>query len=263
VTWNLDVAELKGRVGPRTRAIIAVHTYGHPADMDPILEFARAHDLLVVEDAAEAHGAEYRGRAAGSLGDIASFSFYANKVITTGEGGMVTTRRSDLDRAVRNLRDLAFSGDRHFWHEHRGFNYRMSNLQAAVGLAQTERFADLVRRRRRNARLYAERLSAIDGLTLPQESPGAKSVFWMYGLLVEEDFGPARDELRSHLAERGVETRSFFVPLHLQPICAPAFQEEHFPVSEALCGKGLYLPSGPLLSEEEIDYIAETIASAR
>lgn len=261
-TWNLDPAAVEARVGSCTRAVLAVHTYGHPADMEPLLALARARRLRVIEDVSEAHGAEYHGQRLGSLGHVAAFSFYANKIVTTGEGGMMTTGDTDLAAQARELRGLAFSAERHFWHKRRGFNYRMSSLQAAVGLAQTERLSELVERRRRAARLYAERLRGVPGLTLPVERPGAKNVYWMYGVVVGDDFGCTRDALRRYLAERGVETRSFFVPLHLQPVCAPAFAGERYPVSEALCARGLYLPSGPLLSEAEIDYVSDAIRSA-
>jgi len=261
-TWNLDVARLERRLTPRTRGIVVVHTYGHPVEMDPVLALARRRGLWVVEDAAEAHGARYRDRPCGSLGVAAAFSFYANKIITTGEGGMVTTNDSELARVARRLRDHAFSDERHFWHHYVGYNYRMTNLQAAVGLAQTERFAELVETRRASARLYTELLRKVPGLTLPVEKPWARNVYWMYGLLVEEAFGLSRDDLRRRLARRGIETRTFFIPIHLQPIYYDAARER-FPVAEALCRKGLYLPSGATLREDDIRYICQAIAEAR
>jgi perosamine synthetase len=263
VTWTMDVAQVAAKIGPRTRGIIAVHIYGHPVDMDPLRALAARHGLFLLEDAAEAHGAFYHGRPAGSLGDSATFSFYGNKIVTTGEGGMVTTNDARIARITRKLRDHAFSEERHFWHKYLGFNYRMTSLQAAVGLAQTERLGALVEIRRASARLYAERLSRIPGLTLPVEQPGVKNVFWMYGVLVEDEFGCSRDELRSRLAARGVETRTFFVPIHLQPIYFRAHRGERHPVSETLCRKGLYLPSGPMLTETDVDFVADEIARAR
>jgi perosamine synthetase len=261
-TANLDVGQLESKVTPRTRAIVVVHTYGHPAEMDAVQAVARRHGLAVVEDAAEAHGAVYRGRPVGSLGDVATFSFYGNKIVTTGEGGMVTTNDPELARVARRLRDHAFSDDRHFWHRYLGFNYRMTNLQAAIGLAQTERLAQLVEARRANARLYHARLSAVRGLSLPGERPEVSSVFWMYALRVEDDFGCSRDELRRRLARQGIETRTFFIPIHLQPIYHRRFRDERFPVSEALCRQGMYLPSGPSLTAAEVGYVAEQIAAA-
>jgi perosamine synthetase len=262
-TWNLDPAELAAKVTPRTRGILLVHTYGHPADLDPILELAERRGLWVVEDAAEAHGARYRDRPTGSLGRAASFSFYANKIITTGEGGMVTTNDAEVARLARRLRDHAFSDERHFWHKYLGFNYRMTNLQAAVGLAQTERLEELVEIHRVNAARYTARLSKIPGLTLPVERPWARNVYWMYGVLVEEAFGISRDELRGRLARHGIETRTFFIPIHFQPIYYETFKGQRYPVAEDLCRRGLYLPSGATLTEAEIDYIAEMVAEAR
>jgi perosamine synthetase len=262
VTCNMDAAQIEDKLTPRTRAIVVVHTYGHPADMDPILQLARRHGLAVIEDAAEAHGAVYRGRAAGSLGDAAVFSFYGNKIITTGEGGMVTTNNPELARVARRLRDHAFSADRHFWHHYLGFNYRMTNLQAAVGLAQTERLDRLVAARRTNARLYNEALGGVRGLSLPVELADVTNVFWMYALRVEDDFGCSRDELRRRLARQGIETRTFFIPVHLQPIYFRRFRGQTFPVAEELCRTGLYLPSGPSLTAAEIAWVAERLAAA-
>lgn len=262
-TWNLNVTQLEARITPRTKAIIVVHTYGHPVEMNEVRAVARRHNLYVIEDAAEAHGAEYRGQRVGSLGDAATFSFYANKIITTGEGGMVTTNHEKLATIVRQLRDHAFSSARHFWHEYRGFNYRMSNLQAAVGLAQTERLPQLIAKRRHTARRYTELLCDVPGLQLPHERADVQSVFWMYGLLVEEAFGCARDELRQRLAAHGVETRTFFIPIHLQPIYFAATRGHRYPVAEALCQRGLYLPSGPTLNDTDLQFIAELVKGAR
>src|SRR5206468_7385528 len=170
------------------------------------LDLAERRGLWVVEDAAEAHGARYKDRPVGSLSRAASFSFYANKIITTGEGGMVTTSDGELARLARRLRDHAFSDERHFWHKYVGFNYRMTNLQAAVGLAQTERLEEFIAIRRANAARYTGRLSRIPGLTLPVERPWARNVYWMYGVVVEDEFGISRDVLRNRLARRGLET---------------------------------------------------------
>ncbi|MBV8202501.1 MAG: DegT/DnrJ/EryC1/StrS family aminotransferase [Acidobacteria bacterium] len=258
-SWNLDVAQVEAKITPRTRAIVAVHTYGHPADMRPLRDIADRHGLALLEDSAEAHGAAYRGAPVGSLGDAAAFSFYGNKIVTTGEGGMVTTNDERLAGTARRLRDHAFSEDRHFWHGYLGYNYRMSNLQAAVGLAQTERLPRLVAARRANAERYARRLAAVPGLTLPGEGPEVVNVFWMYALLVEDEFGCSRDDLRRHLARHGIETRTFFIPVHLQPIYYRRHRGERYPVAEELCRKGLYLPSGPTLTEGEIDRVAREV----
>jgi perosamine synthetase len=261
-TWNIDPSQLESRIGPNTKAIIAAHTYGCPADIEPLRTCAREHDLYLIEDAAEAHGASYKGKPVGSLGHVAAFSFYANKIITSGEGGMVTTNDRALAATARKLRGHAFSDARHFWHEMVGFNYRMTNLQAAIGLAQTERLSELVDRRIVNARLYSEALAGIRGLTLPLTPPERKSVHWMYAILVEDNFGCSRDQLRSHLAAHGIETRTFFIPIHLQPVYREQFEGETYPVAENLCQKGLYLPSGPRLSLSNVEYVARQIARA-
>jgi len=260
---NVSAATIAPRITERTRALLVVHTYGHPVDMDPVRALADRHGLLVVEDAAEAHGALYRGRPVGSLADAATFSFYGNKIVTTGEGGMVTTQDAGLARVVRRLRDHAFSDERHFWHTYLGYNYRMTNMQAAVGLAQVERMPELVAARRENRRRYDARLAGLPGLTLPSEAPHVSSVFWMYGVLVDAEFGLSRDALRAALAARGVETRTYFVPIHVQPIHRAAHRGESYPVAEDLCRRGLYLPSGPALTDADIDFVADTIEQAR
>ncbi len=262
VTWNMDLNQVAGKITSRTRVVMPVHTYGHPVDMDPLLELAERHGLYIIEDAAEAHGAEYKGRRAGSLGHAGCFSFYANKVITTGEGGMITTDDPDIAQLASHLRDHAFSDERHFWHKYLGFNYRMTNLQAAVGLAQTEQMESFVRARRANAARYTAALQSIPGIVTPPEAGWAKSVFWMYSILVEDEFGMTRDQLRAYLAEHGIETRTFFIPMHLQPIYYQAFKGQRYPVSEMLCQRGFYLPSASSLTLREIDYITEMVRQA-
>ena len=262
-TWNMDIAQVEAKITPQTKAIIAMHTYGHPVDMDPIMDLARAHDIYVVEDAAEAHGARYKGRRIGGLGDCAAFSFYGNKIITTGEGGMVTTSNPDIARIVWNLRDHAFSEERHFWHKYLGFNYRMTNLQAAVGLAQTEQLDTFVQARRGNAAHYTSLLKKIPGIVTPPEKEWAENVFWMYGILVDDEFGMTRDDLRRWLAKRGIETRTFFIPMHVQPIYFQTYKGQRYPVAEMLCKRGMYLPSASSLTRSEIEFVVESIAEAR
>jgi perosamine synthetase len=259
-TWNLDVDQVEAAVTPRTRAIVPVHTYGHPVDMDALNEIAARHGLFVLEDAAEAHGARYKDRPAGSLGDAAAFSFYGNKIITTGEGGMVTTDREDVARLAWNLRDHAFSTERHFWHKYLGYNYRMTNLQAAIGLAQTEQLARFVAARRANAAYYTELLRRIPGIVTPPEAPWATNVFWMYGILLTEEFGLTRDQLRAGLARRGIETRTFFIPMHCQPIYFDQYRGQRFPVAEDLCKRGLYLPSASNLTRHDVETVVEAVA---
>lgn len=260
--WQMDVQQVADKITPRTKAIVPVHIYGHAVDMDPLMELARQHGIAVIEDAAEAHGGEYKGRRCGSLGDAAGFSFYGNKIITTGEGGMITTNDREIARLAWNLRDHAFSTERHFWHKYVGFNYRMTNLQGAVGLAQVEQLDNFVAARRHNAAAYTQRLRDIPGITTPPEAEWAKNVYWMYGILVDEaEYGMNRDQLRRELADHGIETRTFFIPMHCQPVYWEAFKGQRYPVAEQLCRDGFYLPSASSLPVEEIQYIADVIRS--
>jgi len=260
VDGNIDPDQVEAAVTSRTRAVIVVHTYGHPARMDRLCELAARHGIALIEDAAEAHGAEFAGRRAGGMGLAGAFSFYANKIITTGEGGMVTTNDPEFAAVARRLRDHAFSPERHFWHEYLGFNYRMTNLQAAVGLAQTERLDEILAARRRLRDAYDRGLRGVPGLVLPTEAPGVRNVFWMYALRVTPALGLGRDELRQELARRGVETRTFFVPMHLQPIYFEQFRGQRFPVAEALGASGLYLPTSEALDEADARWICDQIA---
>jgi perosamine synthetase len=262
-TWNMDINQVEDAITPRTKAIVLVHTYGHPVDMDALTEIGSRRGVFVLEDAAEAHGALYKGRSVGSLGDAASFSFYGNKIITTGEGGMITTNREDVARLAWNLRDHAFSTERHFWHKFVGYNYRMTNLQAAIGLAQTEQLEKFVAARRANAAYYTDLLSQIPGITTPPEAPWATNVFWMYGILLSEEFGLSRDELRGALAAKGIETRTFFIPMHCQPVYFDQYRGQRFPVAEDLCRRGLYLPSASNLTKEDILTVVEAIQECR
>ncbi|MCB0149820.1 MAG: DegT/DnrJ/EryC1/StrS family aminotransferase [Caldilinea sp.] len=261
--WQMDLNHVEAKITPRTKAIVPVHIYGHPTDMDPLMALAEKHGLMVIEDAAEAHGAEYKGRRTGGLGHAAGFSFYGNKIITTGEGGMVTTNDRELAQLAWNLRDHAFSHERHFWHKFVGFNYRMTNLQAAVGLAQVEQLDGFVAARRRNAAEYNCRLHGIPGIRTPAEAPWAKNVYWMYGIMVDEaEYGMSRDALRRVLADHGIETRTFFIPMHCQPVYWQQFKGERYPVAEDLCKRGFYLPSASSLSIDEIEYVTDVIRNA-
>ena len=257
-TWNMDVSKIEEKITPKTKAIMVVHIYGHPIDMDPVLKIARKHNLIVIEDAAEAHGAEYKGKKAGSLGDIACFSFYANKIITTGEGGMVVTNNQKWTERARKLRNHFF-GEPRFLHQEVGYNYRLTNLQAAIGLAQLERIDKLVEARRKNAYLYNALLNGIPGINLPPEEPWAKNVYWMYGLTVDKPFPLSMPELRKKLEEKGIETRTFFIGMHKQPAYAHLDVQGDFPNTEYLEKNGLYLPSSSHLTEEQIRFIAKSI----
>jgi perosamine synthetase len=262
-TWNVDLNQVEDLITTKTRLVIPVHTYGHPVDMNPLMALADKHGFSVLEDAAEAHGATYEGRKVGSLGHAAAFSFYANKIVSTGEGGMITTNNEDFAKMCRTLRDHAFCPERHFWHKVRGFNYRMTNLQAAIGLAQVEQLDGLVVQRRRNAALYNKLLMEVPGIVLPPEASNVESVFWMYSILVGDEFGMTRDQLRWFLADKGIETRTFFIPMHFQPIYYATYKGQRYPVAEDLCRRGLYLPSSSSLSKEEIRYVTEAVKEAQ
>ena len=260
-TWCLDVAQVAAKITPRTAAIMPVHIYGHVADMNPLNELAQQHGLAVVEDAAEAHGAQYHGRRAGALGTIGCFSFYANKIITTGEGGMVVTDDARLAERARSLRNLCFRRDRRFLHSELGHNYRMTNLQAAVGLAQVERVEEHLRLKRRMGALYTERLRGVPGLALPVERPGVTNVYWMYGIVLDDDVQMDALEFARRLRERGVDTRPFFLGMHEQPVFNERglFVGERYPVTERIARRGLYLPSGLGLSEAQIETVCAAV----
>jgi perosamine synthetase len=261
-TYNIDAERIEKKITLRTKAIIVVHIYGHPANMDKILGIAKKYKLYVIEDAAEAHGAEYKGKKVGGIGDVGCFSFYGNKIITTGEGGMVITNNRKIAQRATYLRDHTFSKERHFWHKELGFNYRMTNLQAAIGLAQTENIKEFVERKIKIAKLYNSLLKDINGITLAPHTPGIKNVYWAYSILIEKGFGINRDRLRCSLANRGIETRAFFIPMHLQPVYSKVCKG-HFPVAEEICRKGLYLPSGLKLKKDEIRFIVDSIKKAK
>jgi len=259
-TWNIDVSAIEEKITDRTKAILPVHIYGHPVDMDPLLKIAKKHNLFVIEDAAEAHGAEYKGKIVGCLGDIGCFSFYTNKIITTGEGGMAITNSNETADRLNSFRDLAHSKEKRYLHYEIGFNYRMTNLQAAIGLAQMEKIDEYINARRNHARLYNSILKDIKGVTLPPEADWAKNIYWLYSILIEDDFGIGRDELIAKLAEEGIETRPFFIPMHKQPV----FQKMglisgDFPIADELCAKGICLPSSSSLEEKQIKYVCNAI----
>jgi perosamine synthetase len=269
-TWCMNVAEVEAKITPRTRAIMPVHIYGHPVDMGPLVELAAKHHLAIVEDAAEAHGAEYllkhktgtaEWRRCGSFGKVSTFSFYANKLVTTGEGGMVVTDEPELAERARSLRNLCFQARQRFYHEQLGFNFRLTNLQAALGLAQVERIGQIVERKRWMGREYTSRLSGIKGLQLPVEQAWARNVYWMYGVVLSDQVGMNAVEFALKLREKGVETRPFFLGMHEQPVFhgRGLFVDERYPVAEKLARQGLYLPSGLALTEEQLSKVCEIV----
>jgi len=256
-TWNLDPEAVGKAVTSRTKAIIPVHLYGHPANMGPILAIAQKHGLRVIEDAAEAHGARYRGKTVGGLAEAGIFSFYGNKIITTGEGGMLVTNDATLADRTRVLRDHGMQPGRRYWHPVLGYNYRLTNLQAAVGVAQMESIEAILTDRRRMAAAYNRHLSGIPGLTTPPEAPWAANVYWLYSVVINSKlFGCGRDELMAHLGKNGIDSRPFFPCVHIQPIYATG---QHFPVAEELSACGLSLPSFLHISDDSIARIAAAI----
>jgi perosamine synthetase len=294
VTWNMDVTHIEPKITPKTKAIMAIHIYGLPVDMDPVLELARRCGLKVIEDAAEAHGLRCRGRRSedgrqwtedrgeraedgrqgaestervverpcGSFGHISTFSFYPNKLVTTGEGGMIVTNDEALAERCRSLRNLCFQKERRFVHAELGWNFRMSNVQAALGVAQLERLDEFLSGKRRMGKRYTELLSDVPGLQLPlPRTDYAENVYWVYGVVLQDDVPFAADEAMRRLAERGIGTRPFFWPMHEQPVFRKMglFAGERCPVAERLARRGFYLPSGLALTDGQIERAAEAV----
>lgn len=263
-TLCMDPADLARKITPRSRAVLVVHLFGHPTDMDPVNELASRHGLQVFEDCAEAHGATYKGSKVGSLGHAAAFSFYANKVLSTGEGGMVTTDDPQVAKKARSLRALAFGTSNKFMHQDVGFNYRMTNLQAAIGCGQMQVADQLVERRREIARFYDRALAAYtDHLALPVQKPWARTVYWMYHLVLKGPLATQRNDIMAMLKQRGIETREGFIPANLQEI----FQQRGLtqpgdcPVANAVAYSSFYLPTGPVISQEELDHVANSFTA--
>ena len=259
-TWNLNLDLIEGLITPRTSAIIPVHLFGHPVDMDRLCQIARKHNLAVIEDCAESHGATCRDRMTGSFGEMGCFSFYANKVITTGEGGMIVTNNSKVAEKLKLLRNLAFTTPR-FRHDIAGYNFRMTGYQAAMGLVQCHKIEKVIGEKIRVAKTYGRLLKKVDGLQLPASSTIGRHVYWMYGVVVQPGFGISRNELQTQLREAGVDTRTFFCPMNLQPCLQeqPGYRRVHCPVAESLWQTGFYLPSSPKLTEQTIQRIVEII----
>jgi perosamine synthetase len=261
-TWNMDVSRIEERITPRTRAIMPVHIYGHPVDMDPVMAIARKHGLMVVEDAAEVHGAAYKGRKCGSIGKVSAFSFYANKIVTTGEGGIVLTADPQMAERARSYRNLCFRPEKRFYHTELGYNFRMTNLQAALGVAQMERIEEFIGIKRRLGAYYREKLSGLDGVKCQVEKPWATTVYWMYCIELDARLGLTAADMMARLGQKGIGTRPFFLGLHEQPAlhALGLFKGERHPVTERIARQGLYLPSGLTLTELQVD---EVVAAVR
>lgn len=261
-TWNMRVDQVEARITPRTRAIMPVHIYGLPVDMAPLEEIARRHKLAIIEDAAESHGQIYRGRPCGSFGDLSAFSFYPNKHVTTGEGGMLVTDSDELAERCRSLRNLCFNNARRFVHEELGWNLRMTSMQAALGLAQLERLDHFIERKREMGRRYTAALQAVPQLQLPPaQVPGADNHYWVFGVVLSDDVPFDAAEAMRRLAAAGVGTRPFFWPMHEQPVLRRMglFDGETYPVAERIARRGFYLPSGLALRPEQLDEVVATV----
>ena len=258
-TWNISSTEIEKAITKKTKAIIPVHIYGHPADMASVLKIARRYDLRVIEDAAEAHGALYKGGKVGSFSDVGIFSFYGNKTITTGEGGMAVTDNKDLADKIRILRDHGMDPEKRYHHSVLGYNYRLTNIQAAMGVGQMERIEDILNRKRSNAEYYNKKLEFVPGITLPPQAKWAKNIYWLYSILVDEkEFGLSANELGRKLQGKSIETRPLFPPVHKQPIYNTS---QCLPVCEYLSSSGLSLPSSSNLCRNQINRVVEVVKS--
>lgn len=255
-TLNLDPDLLESKITEKTKAILVVHLFGHPVNMDPIVAFAKKHGLYIIEDCAEAHGATYKGRKVGSLGDIGCFSFYANKIITTGEGGMITTNNMQFAEKARSLKSLAFGDHNKFMHKDVGYNYRMTNLQAAIGCAQLGKIEAIIEKKRNIARFYHQGLKDLGCIQLPIEKQYAKNVYWMYHIILKGNYGTKRSVLMRELLERGIETREGFIPYNMQEIFINRgwTSSGDCPKANLIAYSSFYLPSGASLTSEELQY---------
>lgn len=258
-TWNMNVDEIEAKITPKTKAIMIVHLYGLPVDVDKILALAKKYNLKVIEDAAEMHGQKYNGKLCGSFGDISTFSFYPNKHITTGEGGMVVTDNEELAERCKMLRNLCFRKDIRYVHDEISDNYRFTNLQAAVGLAQLERLEEFVEKKRQMGRYYTEKLQNIKGLILPiEKTEYADNIYWVYGIVLDKDIQIDNKTMQKLLAEEGIGSRTFFWCMHEQPVYRKQglFENQMYPNAEYLARKGFYIPSGLALTQEQMEQVA-------
>lgn len=270
ITWNMDVEKLKDKIeteievkgNRKIKAVMVVHTYGFPVDMDPVLELAGRYRLKIIEDAAEMHGQTYRGRPCGSYGDLSTFSFYPNKQVTTGEGGMVLTDDDHLAERCRSLRNLCFQQHKRFVHEELGYNFRMTNLQAALGVAQLERLDVFVARKRHMGGKYTEGLMRVKGLELmPPKTEYADNIYWVYGMVLKDEVPFDAEEAMRRLRQNGIGTRPFFWPMHEQPVFRKMglFSGENHPVAERLARRGFYIPSGMALTDGQMEEVTAAI----
>jgi perosamine synthetase len=259
-TWNINPEKIKNKITNKTKGIIVVHLYGHPADMDPILEIAKKHNLFVIEDAAEAHGATYKNKIVGSIGNAGTFSFFGNKIITTGEGGMVVTSDEEVAQKVFLYKGQGVDPHRRYWFPIIGYNYRMTNIQAAIGLAQLENIEWHINKRKEVAKLYNKYLYELsDYLIFPVEKSWATNVYWMYTIILRDNVKMSRDHFMKELEDRGIETRPVFYPMHILPPYSNISNPDEFPVANWISSRGVNLPTHAKLSEEDIQYVCGCI----
>lgn len=261
-TWNMNVSQIEEKITGKTKAIMVVHLYGLPVDMDPVLEIAEKYGLFVIEDGAEAHGLDYKGKKCGSFGTITAMSFYPNKHITTGEGGIVMTDDAELAERCCSFRNLCHKPGHRFVHEELGYNFRMSNIQAALGVAQLERIEEHLSLKRKMGAFYQSALSQCQNLQLPvQKTEYAENLYWVFGLVIGKDIECSARDAMERLASQGIGCRPFFYPMHLQPVFRKMglFTDEKYPVAEWIAEKGFYIPSGLSLTDEQMQYIAENV----
>lgn len=258
-TWNMDPGQIEALITERTKGIIVVHLFGHPVDMDPILEVARRRGLFVLEDAAEAHGAEYKGRRVGAIGDAATFSFFGNKIITTGEGGMITTNDARLAGEMRRLKNHGMDPHRKYWFETVGYNYRLTNVASAIGLAQLERIDWHLEEREKIAAWYREELAGVPGLSWQAEMPWAKHVWWLFTVVVDETIPLGRFDVLAGLTARGIEGRQIVYPIHQLPPYQRPDHRGRFPVSERVVDRGIHLPTWSGLTRDQIVQVCDGV----
>ena len=261
-TWNMNVDQIEEKISSKTVAIMVVHIYGIAVDMYPVLELAKKYNLKIIEDAAEMHGQTIKGQPCGSFGDISIFSFYPNKHITTGEGGMIVTNNEELAERCRSLRNLYFNPEKRFVHEELGWNLRMTNLQAALGVAQLERLDEFILRKRAMGKLYTELLADVKGIQLPLvKTDYCDNIYWVYGIVLKEEIPFDAISAMKKMAEMSIGTRPFFWSMHEQPLFIKMglFSGESYPVSENISRRGFYIPSGLALTEEQIIHVSQSL----
>ena len=262
-TWQMDVSKIEEKINDNTKAIMVVHLFGHPVDMDPVIELANKYKLKIIEDCAEAHGVEYKGKKVGSIGDIGTFSFFANKTITCGEGGMVVTNSPELAEKAKSLKNLSYGKINKFMHEDIGFNYRLPNISAALGLGQFENIQAVFKDKERIYKRYKNNLENVKGVNIPKVRDWVTNyIMWVFNLYLDDNFPISRDELTKKLKEKNIDTRDAFVPINQQKILVDKynlFKESDCPNSNYIMKNGFYLPSGNTITNEEIDFVCDVI----